>query len=164
MSQETLVLRPRMRKTVILCLASGLFFTGGVWMVQDGEPKGWFVAIFFGAALLISLLLLVPGANSLTLTASGFIVKSLFRSHFVAWEDIRSFQPGVLAGHETVFFNFNAQHRQHRNAKQLSRWLSGSEAALPDTYGLTAEALLETLEAWRMKEPSLDGNRTADQC
>ena len=151
MSQVTLVLRPRIRKTVMLCLVSGLFFAGGVWMVRDGEPKGWFVAIFFGAAMLISMLLLVPGANSLTLTASGFKIKSLFRSHFIAWEDIRSFQLGDLAGHETVFFNFSAQHRHNRNAKQLSRWLSGSEAALPDTYGLTAEALLETLEAWKKK-------------
>jgi hypothetical protein len=120
-------------------------------MVQDGEPNGWFVAVFFGAAMLISLLSLLPGANSLTLTARGFIVKSLFRSHFVAWEDIRSFQLGDLAGHETVYFNFSAQHRRHINVKQLSRWLSGNEAALPDTYGLTAEVLLETLEAWKKK-------------
>lgn len=149
MSQETIVLRPRIFKPLVLCLVSAAFFVGGLWMVKYNAPNGWFVTIFFGIVLLVSLLRLLPGANSLTLTQSGFTIKSLFRSHFIAWEAVQSFQLGKLAGEDTVHFNFKPQHQRHRNAKQLSRWLTGSEASLPDTYGLTAEDLLAILEAWR---------------
>lgn len=98
MHQETVVLHPRIFKPLILCLASAIFFPGGLWMVKDNAPKGWFVTIFLGIVLLVSLLRLLPGANSLTLTQSGFIMKSLFRSHFIAWEAVQSFQLVKLAG------------------------------------------------------------------
>lgn len=151
MYQDTVVLRPRILKPLILCLVSVVFFVGGVWMVKEHAPNGWFIAIFFCIVLLFSLLRLLPGANRLTLTKSGFIMKSLFRSHFIAWEDIQSFQLGKLAGEDAVYFDFKAQHQRHQKAKQINRWLWGSEAALPDTYGLTAEDLLSMLEAWRKR-------------
>ena len=151
MHQETVVLRPRIRKPLIQCMTSALFFTGGLWMVLEYAPKGWFVTIFFGIALLFSLLQLLPGANSLTLTKSGFTIKSLFRRHFIAWEDVQSFQLGKLAGEVAVCFNYHAHHMRQHKAKQFNRLLTGNEAALPDTYGLTAENLLSLLEAWKMK-------------
>lgn len=151
MHQETVVLRPRIFKPLILCLVSAAFFVGGLWMVKDNAPNGWFVTIFFGIVLLVSLLRLLPGANSLTLTPSGFIMKSLFRSHFIAWEAVQSFQLGKLAGEDAVYFNYHAHHRLQLKAKQFNHLITGNEAALPDTYGLTAENLRSLLEAWKMK-------------
>jgi hypothetical protein len=42
-------------------------------------------------------------------------------------------------------------HTTGSNSKQFNHLITGNEAALPDTYGLTAENLRSLLEAWKMK-------------
>jgi hypothetical protein len=86
-----------------------------------------------------------PRSSYLTIEDGGFKYCSLFRHHMIQWSDVSRF--GVLAvpGKTMVGFNYSASYGRAPKARAISVALSGFEAALPDTYGLTAEELARLL-------------------
>jgi hypothetical protein len=48
-----------------------------------------------------------------------------------------------------VVFNFSNLHPRQRVLRKLSSAMSGYEAGLPETYGLSAEELAATMNDWR---------------
>jgi hypothetical protein len=131
----SLILRPSKRsvwKLVLICLG----FTGiGVWMIAAGEGiAGWFVALFFGAGLVVALAQFWPVASYLKLTAEGFVCCTLFRHWSAGWESVGEFSVGRVGHDQRVIFE---------------RYGSSGTKFLPDGYGRTAEELADLMNDWR---------------
>lgn len=147
--RQTLTLRPRRWKMALYCAISAGFTVGGVFMIRNGVGKGWFVAGFFGACMLVFLALLMPGAAYLQLTRDGFRVRSLWRSHFTPWSAVAGFGVVRISHRAMVSYNFT-DVAAHRGAR-FSRALTGAEGALPDSYGMSAQDLAALMTAWRAR-------------
>lgn len=156
----SLTLVPSRWKTLGLIAGSFAFVAIGVWMISKGHLLGWLPAVFFGSCFVIGIVNLIPGCSSLKLTEDGFEVRSMFRSWSVSWRTISEI--GVYSLYQNgaeiarmVGFNQTDEWRSQSRMKALSKSLSGFERGIPDTYGLSAEALAELLarywEAWRAK-------------
>lgn len=114
---------------------------------HDTVLLGWFEILFFGLCLLAGLAQLHPGCSYLQLDREGFTLCSLFRRHRFRWEEIEGFYV-VFAGREMVGWKFSAGCRAVALFK-LNRAIAGCDAALPDTYGMSAEELASLMNQWR---------------
>lgn len=141
-----LVLRPSRLRAALLVLVSALFTAIGAWMIACAEPKGWLVAGFFGACLCVLFVNALPSASHLRLDASGFEVRSLFRSKTYLWSEIESFGVARIGGTVTVVFT---RRSTGASPPPMRFRLSRADGALPDRYGRSAEDLAVLLEAWR---------------
>lgn len=145
----TTTLRPR-RLPLLGLLAVALAFTAaGVGMTGDRPLAGWFVAGFFGLCAVVFAVQLIPNSTYLRLEPAGFTFASMFRAHFVPWDGVQQFSLTQVGTQRMVGWTFTPSYAAHATGRRVSRALSGLEAGLPDTYGLTAEALVELLERHR---------------
>jgi len=147
-STSDLVLRPSKYRRLVYFLI-GLGFTGiGGLMIWNGDWGGWFVAGFFGVCTVVAAASILPGASSLRLSAEGFTVCNLFTRYSVKWAEIGPCFPGFIAGSKRVLFRFTDPARSPR-LQAMGRALYGAEGALPDTYGMSADALANLMNEWR---------------
>ena len=146
---ETLTLRPRRLKMVLYGVLMVAFTVIGVSMIRDGDRGGWFVAGFCGACALFFLAVLLPGAAYLRLSHDGFHIRSLWRTHFTPWSAVAGFGVARVGGRRLVVFNFVDVNA--RRGARFARILTGVEAALPDTYGMSAEKLAELMTHWHVR-------------
>ena len=149
-----LLLKPsRVKATGLLCLCLA-FLALAVLMVRAGAAGGRLCLGIFGLGAIIAGVNLLPGAAYLHLAPEGFTFCSLFRAHHTAWAEVSAFGlatiPGRLHRQRLVGWNYQpGVPSKGRVAAALSAQLSGYEAALPDTYGMKAEALAQLLEILR---------------
>lgn len=142
-----LVLYPSRGKTLLLLLVCLLFCTVGVLMVLDGVLLGYFCALLFALGALVFIAQLHPRAAYLHLDEQGFTYCSLFRAHRTHWAAVAGFAVVRVGGHSMVAWNFARGHVPHGRGPALSQALAGYHGALPDTYGLRADALAQRLNA-----------------
>jgi hypothetical protein len=152
---DILVLRPRRLKMALYGALTAAFAVIGVAMIRDGDRGGWFVAGFGGVCALFFLALLLPGAADLRLTRDGFRIRSLWRTHFTPWSAVAGFGVARVGGRRLVVFNFIDVNA--RRGARFARILTGVEAALPDTYGMSAENLARLMSAWRERAQAASG-------
>ena len=134
---------------LLLAISSG-FVASGAFLIGQGEfLGGWLCVGFFGLGVLVALVSLLPGSNYLELTTSGLEVSSLYRKWFVRWTDVQEFFPVVVSTKRLVGWDYSPTYTAQSLGRNISRGLAGIEAALPDTYGLSAEALATLLNEWR---------------
>lgn len=50
-----------------------------------------------------------------------------------------------------VFYDYKMSNKKHRVGKSFSKALSGSEAALPDLFGMNVDELAELMNKWKDK-------------
>lgn len=141
-------LYPSRKKWLLLLLLAAVFTAGGVGMVSNKEPWGWFVLIFFGSGLVISATTLLPGADGLVLDADGFQVTSLFRKHRSRWQDVTRFEPIAVPYARQKMVGFD-DATAGRTITAINTALSGHNAALPDAYGFSVDELAELMRRWR---------------
>ena len=121
-------------------------------MIQRGElVVGWLSAGFFGLGIPLALISLLPGSSYLQLTPNGIEVSSLYRKWFVKWTDVQEFAPIRIATREMVGWNYSPSYTGQRLGRMAARGIAGIEAALPDTYGQSADALATLLNQWRTR-------------
>jgi hypothetical protein len=149
--QLPMTLRPSRKKTALLFLLCLGFVLGGVWMVRSGETEGYFVAGFFGLGLPVFALQFHPRAAYLELRGDGFTFCGLFRAHTVRWTEVQEFGVMDVEGNAMVGWNFRPECPTSRRARSVSKFISGYEGALPDTYGMKAQALCELMESLRQR-------------
>jgi hypothetical protein len=150
MQTDELILRPKKQKMILLAIVSMLFTYGGTLIIEDNSLKGWSITLFFALCLLIALIQLIPNSSQLKLTREGFIMTTLLRSHFTKWEDVKYFKEGRLGPKKMVMFDYTDKHDKFTAGKSIARHLSGSEGALPDTYGLKTHELISILNEWKI--------------
>lgn len=154
MTQRALpfTLHPKRTKLLLLLLLCSAFVAGGVWMLQEGEKAGWFVAGFFSLGIPVSLLQFFPKCSFLTVDEEGIEFAGLFRKCRLKWSEISEFgvysRESIGVG-ETVGFNYSPSFNRYAKIRAVNKSLVGFEASLPDTYGLPAADLAALLSGYR---------------
>jgi hypothetical protein len=141
-------LHPSRVQGIGMIFVSALFVAGGCWMVADGESMGWFCAAFFALVLAVLVVKLLPGSAWVTVDADGIEFCSLYRKSRVPWEHIARFGVWGLPPfglRKLVGFDYSERFREARGMRGANRALVGFEAALPDTFGMSAKDLAELL-------------------
>lgn len=143
------VLHPSRGKWLLVFAIGALFAAGGAFMIRGGDPTGWFVLIFFALVAVTAVAMLLPQASALRLDREGFEVTNLFRRHRTRWSDAANFSVSRIppAGQSLVIYDDLTQ-----SAKTLAKInveLTGRNAALPDSYGLSTVELATLMAGWR---------------
>jgi hypothetical protein len=146
-----IVLRPSKTKAILLLLVCAAFAVGGGFMIADGQgAKGWFVALFFGLGVAVSVVQLLPGASYLEMTRDGFVICSLFRrSPLFLWRDVSAFTVARLPPHGKQMVVFSSANDAAKPLGKVNRAMLGASGGLPDTYGMNADALAELMNRRR---------------
>jgi hypothetical protein len=142
-------LAPSRLKWVLILLGCAGFVAIGILLMPKSEAMTWFAIVFFGVGTAVALVMLMPGAGGMKLDGAAFEFTSLFRSHSVPWRDATGFMAGTIprAGKMMVFFD-DARARG-KALGQLNVSMTGRNAAVPDTYGLSADDLASLMAQWR---------------
>jgi hypothetical protein len=142
-------LYPSRRKWLLVFAGCALFAVGGFWMIKDGDLRGWFVLIFFGLGVLVAAAAMLPGAGALTLDAEGFEARNLFRRYSTRWQDTAGFQAARIPPAQQKLVVYDDVTQSTKSIAQINVGIVGRNAALPDTYGLTADDLARLMAQWR---------------
>jgi hypothetical protein len=139
-------------------LAVSVLLTGlCVYLLQhgrlspSGEVKAWVGVVLFGVGVVISVVMLLPGAGRLTLDQDGFQRVTLFLKFRTPWSSVDDFtvcEMTMRRGRRMRFVGYNDRGLPTNNASQQ---LSGRNAALPDSYGLSHEELANLMAEWRAR-------------
>lgn len=159
-TNPVMTLRPKPWQAVLLLVVGCCLVAGGVFTVAHGyRLYGWMAIVFFGIGVVFACAMFLPGGNSLRLTPEGMEIYSLFRKTSVRWADIREFSlvsvPVTLR--TLVGWNFVASYPRDRISRKTSAFLAGVEAALPNSFGMSAESLCALLSEWRNKYAATSG-------
>jgi len=143
----------RSRRKWLLVLLVGLVLTAiGIGMIADDNGAwGWIVVIFFGFGSVIAALSLLPGAGALVLEREGFVTGSLFRRQRVPWQDANKFEAVEIPPSMLKMVVFDQQSTANRTLAKLNAAIAGHNGYLPDTYGLSADALARLMTVWRQR-------------
>jgi len=133
--------RTRRLKMILLVVGSGIFVWVGIWLRAHQPFVAYPSIIFFGLCGLVGLVGLLPNSSYLTLTDRGFEFASLYRKHFVSWSDVDSFIPIKIQHNRMVGWNYSPEFSKSQRLRSVNTVLAGTEAALPDTYGMFADEL-----------------------
>jgi hypothetical protein len=142
-------LYPSRRKWLLVFAGCAVFAVGGFWMIRDGDLRGWFVLIFFGLGVLVAAVAMLPGAGALTLDAEGFEATNLFRRHRTRWQDTTGFQAARIPPAQQKLVVYDDVTQSAKTLAQVNVGIVGRNAALPDTYGLSADDLAQLMAQWR---------------
>jgi hypothetical protein len=148
-SADTIVLVSPRRKWIKIVTGCAAFTGVGVLAVARGDTVGWVVIAIFGPAMAFgSALVIRPSRLTVDdrgLTSSQFWRSDRFEfcdcSDFTSWSNPTARTPGL------VVFDWSGL-----GTKRLGGWnkrMSGRNASLPDTYGMTAESLAMMLNERR---------------
>jgi hypothetical protein len=113
----------------------------GVWVITDGQWFGLIPTIFFGLGLLVALILLLPNSSFLELDSDGFVVRNLFRDSRLSWAHVDGFEVRRIGIRKMVTLTCVPSYSPLARARTMMRTVAGSDGALPDTYGMSAEDL-----------------------
>lgn len=147
------VLRSSPVRTVVLLAVSILVLVIGVAVVATGEQGGW-LAVIGGAVLTGFLVLLLVRPNRLELDDQGFsTVSSLGRATRVEWRECGAFRvqrPDIDGSFRAPLqVVYDTEESNRHNLAVVSQFVAGGSAALPDTYGMSAEDLADLLNRYR---------------
>ena len=142
-------LHPSRTKWLLVLAGGALFAVGGGLMIADGKGTGWFVLIFFALVALAGAVALLPGAGGLTLDREGFAVTNLFRTYRARWQDTTGFTAVRIPPAHQKMVMYDDAKQSGRSLAQLNVAIAGRGAALPDTYGFSADDLAQLMAQWR---------------
>lgn len=146
-SVPSLLLYPALVRKLGLVAVCGGFTVIGVAMIRDGHPSGWWVAGGFGVGLGIAVVQCLPFASSMRLDAEGMTIRALYRSRTYRWSEIEGFGTAWVGPSRRVVYNLVLEPGARPTA---SRRLMGMDAMLPESYGLSPEALSDLLNDWKL--------------
>jgi hypothetical protein len=151
-------LYPSRKKWLLVLAGSALFVVGSLWMIEVRPWMGWTGLIFFGAAALLAAAAMLPGAGALTLDREGFEAVNLFQGYRMRWQDVEGFQAARIPPAPQKFVIFDLKQGTNPLAK-INAAIAGRNAALPDTYGLSADDLARLMAQWRERTTARTGAR-----
>ncbi len=141
--------RTRPVKMVLLTFGCGIFILSGIWLLPQQPYLALADIVFFGFGALVGLVGLLPGSSYLTLTEEGFLFASLFRRHFVSWSNVQSFVPVKIRFNPMVGWSYSPTFSESQRLRGINSAIVGVEAALPDTYGMSAAQLANLMNQLR---------------
>lgn len=134
-----------LRLTVI-----GVIFTviGVGSVIRQAGPLAIFATAFCAIGTMLSVCTLLPGASLLRLDADGFeVTKFFFLKRRYNWAKVSDF--GLWTMSKTTLVVFKAYSRDRGVLETMNAALAGgSNGYLPDTYGMSAAELAQTMTSW----------------
>jgi len=143
MQNIPLILKPGKVKSSILLFISIGFVALGISLLDRNMLIAILNIVFFGICFIVFLLNLVPGSSYLKIDEKGIEMKNLFRTTFIPWQAVSSFETKWVAFNKLVIFNLN----KNLAGEKLKRRQGG----FPDTYGMSADKLAELLNEYKAK-------------
>jgi len=147
-TNDIIILRPSRWKWLGIGLLSLAFVVAGVFLISVGKPVGWLSVIFFGFGCVVSILYLLPNASYLRITPEGFTICTMYKQDTFNWADVTEFGVGRVVN-KMVMFNFEPSYQRSTRLRNVNAKLTGFEAGLPDSYGLSHEALAGLLNQYK---------------
>jgi hypothetical protein len=150
----TVHLYPSRAKWIVIAFACAVFALAGCAMLQDPEVLrepdtvigAWLCIGLFGPGFLFCILYMLPGASMLILNRDGFECRSVYRAYAYRWRDVSDFAVWERYRNEFVVFDDASKAGA---LSDMNRSLSGRNASLPDTYGMSAADLAGLMERWK---------------
>lgn len=136
-------------------MVSSSFVAIGSYLIEENPFMAWMTIIFFGLGVIVFVIQLMPNSSRLKLSKDGFELKNLFKSDFTKWSDVDKFRVGYVGRTKMVKYDFSREHNKYNVGKKIAKSLSGSEGALPNTYGMKAKELAELMNDWKSKIKTL---------
>ena len=167
---ETVVLRPSLRRTVVL--GSVCLLATAAFVFALAEKPHWFLfagAAVFGSVTVLWGMRLVPGRMDLRISPDGLVVGGAFKRKRWEWNQIGYFAPyEVYTGYGSSakmvgFERRDIEHRRQGFWKAMNRGVSGVDVSLPDTYGLRHVDLAQLLQAAHDRYATEFGPNAADR-
>ncbi|MGI8809890.1 MAG: hypothetical protein ACR2KK_19020 [Acidimicrobiales bacterium] len=142
------------RLRIVGLIAISAFFTAaGVLMVRARAEAGW-ATLAFGLVCLAVFVFIFFRPNRLELSADGFATVTLGRRWNVEWSQCGEFgvykDEYTLGSTPMVVFDYDAPGKDHVLLDLTAIALVGSNATLPETYGMSASDLAELLNRYRL--------------
>ena len=158
---QTLKLKPSRRKWILLgALFVGLAVLFPLLYVTSPRPTaddeslllvGIFTA-FFSTGAVLSVVMLTTDRMYLSLTPSEFTVRNLFNQKTYRWGEVEEFSTFSFRGNNWVVFTLSREGKlrfTESGLRKFNKALGGGDDNLPDTYGMSAEALADLMNQWR---------------
>ena len=150
MGSMHLKLKPSPWRMLFLLLLSSCLAVFGVFLAFNHDAvMGWFFVGLFGLVAIQSIRNLLPGSNYLEIRPDGMEIRSNYKTWFVPWIDVKEFFPAYVKQRSSVCWNYASSPPEQRLARRITANIAGFEAALPDTYGMSTQALCNLLNDWR---------------
>lgn len=159
---ETIILYPSKLRWIIIGIMCGLFLSLSLDLLERGYSTGALIMLVIsGIGLLMAFFQLFTWISFLRLDNDGFECCSFGTSFERSWSEVSDFavsmrSTGLLNMNEMVVFN-DAPSEDHMLAG-LSRLLVRRTGALPDTYGMKADALAEMMTQYKQAYDALRTN------
>ncbi len=152
MKDEPQIFRPNKVKVFALFLLSSMFVALSVFIIDENPTMSWISIIFFGLGIVISLIQFYPNSTYLKLTYEGFEVKSLFRSSFTRWTDIKDLEERSFRGNKMIFFDYTEKHEKYKKGNKLAKFLSVKEGSIQSIYDIKTKDLLDLMKYYKLKK------------
>lgn len=154
--EDVITLRPSIWKGGLLFLGSVAFVATGIFIVLDGDWRGWFVVGFFGLCLMVAVGMMLPGATSLTISRHGIEIVNLYKKEQIEWDAIDSFFVcRVSTGRATtkmIGVNYAASYRGQRTGRKIASALTGGlEGAIPNHFKISDAELCKLLNSAKQR-------------
>lgn len=150
MQQE--LVYPASRKKALGLLAGCIaFFTLGIFIIKKDPLVGWITALFFGLGIPLSILMLFSRKVYLRLTVDGFEMASLFNKQSIRWSDVDGFRIGQIRNVKMIAIVYRPDYKDQKMLRKVSSSLAGMEGAIPNSYAVSQDALLATLNEWHAR-------------
>jgi hypothetical protein len=121
----------------------------GLWAALSLGGLHWAWPVLGGVATAVVLVQLLPGAAFLRLGPEGLVLRYSFRTFSYRWRDVEGFAAASISLNKMVVYNHAPDAPVSLTARRVAAAMSGWEAALPDTFGLTAEELADLLNEYK---------------
>ena len=148
--QNVRVFRSSRLKWGGVAAVSSSFIVAGVLLAAVGDLVGWLAVMFFGFCGIVAILQLVRPAT-LTLTETTFTFDQLGRNwtrDFASCSDFEVWNNPYFGSKLVVF---DHPEELAKKVSGVNKRFAGRSGALPDTFGMTAEELADTLNQARDK-------------
>ena len=146
---ETLTLRPqRVVLPWVFGVALTAMVTGLAITLAEVSPTWWLAGLAAPVAFLTGLEF-HPDCSKLVLTEEGFTVCRWFRQRQFAWSWISFIGVGRAGWNKVVVLDFKPGFEPAAWRRGLAQAQTGHHAHLPNTYGLSADALAVLLKRWQ---------------
>src|ERR1700755_2406343 len=142
-------LYPSLNKWVMAMLSSAALAAVGMLMILTNNAFGWFLVACFGPGTLAAVVAMSSGASALELDRQGFEVTRMYRRTSFDWHSTYSFDVAKLPRSEEKLVVFDDANERDTLTARMNVGALGHNAALPDTYGMSAEELAHLMAQWR---------------
>ena len=87
----------------------------------------------------------------LKLTPDGFETASLFNKQATRWSDVDGFRLGQTRYVKMIAIVYRPGYKEQQMLRKVSSALAGMEGAIPNSYSVSLESLLATLNEWHAR-------------